>query len=280
MSDDYASGSTAYKGGLSMGYGHGGNKSLAIGGHHSTGTGTREGLVSAGDQRDEWGTYQGGSLAVGFSEDNGEITADGVGNMAFGFARASSDGYGIHTKVRGGTVARGALAGGYTYSNGQIRAESNGSIALGYCSGTNYAIRATKEGAFAIGEASSESQNLLASGTASFAQGRGTQATGFGSVAHGYKSISSGNYATANGFRTKASGSNQFVIGKDNVEDTSSNYSFIIGNGTADNNRSNALTVDWSGNIVCNNIPAPPAGDGTYTLQCTVTNGVATYSWV
>jgi len=27
-------------------------------------------------------------------------------------------------------------------------------------------------------------------------------------------------------------------------------------------------------------LPAPPTSDGTYTLQCTVTDGVATYSWV
>lgn len=27
-------------------------------------------------------------------------------------------------------------------------------------------------------------------------------------------------------------------------------------------------------------IPDPPTTDGTYTLQCTVTNGVATYAWV
>ena len=27
-------------------------------------------------------------------------------------------------------------------------------------------------------------------------------------------------------------------------------------------------------------LPDPPAADGTYTLQCTVLNGVATYAWV
>ena len=29
-----------------------------------------------------------------------------------------------------------------------------------------------------------------------------------------------------------------------------------------------------------NNISAPPEEDGTYTLQCTVADGVATYAWV
>lgn len=56
-------------------------------------------------------------------------------------------------------------------------------------------------------------------------------------------------------------------------------YLFVIGNGV-DGIRSNALTVDWNGNLVCNNIPEPPTTDGTYTLKCVISSGVATYSWV
>ena len=48
---------------------------------------------------------------------------------------------------------------------------------------------------------------------------------------------------------TKASSDNQTAIGKYNVEDANDTYAFIIGNGTADNARSNAFTVDWSGNV-------------------------------
>jgi len=40
-----------------------------------------------------------------------------------------------------------------------------------------------------------------------------------------------------------------FAMGKYNKRDTNNTYAFIIGNGTADNARSNALTVDWNGNI-------------------------------
>ena len=61
---------------------------------------------------------------------------------------------------------------------------------------------------------------------------------------------------------------------------TNSKYVLVIGNGTNYNARSNALTVDWDGNLVCNNIPAPPSSDGNYVLQCSVSSGVATYSWV
>ena len=35
---------------------------------------------------------------------------------------------------------------------------------------------------------------------------------------------------------------------------------------------------DVIGNI--ENIPQPPSANGTYTLKCTVSSGVPTYSWV
>ena len=40
------------------------------------------------------------------------------------------------------------------------------------------------------------------------------------------------------------------AMGKYNVQDTNDDYALIIGNGVDDNNRSNALTVDWNGNII------------------------------
>lgn len=46
-----------------------------------------------------------------------------------------------------------------------------------------------------------------------------------------------------------ASSDNQTAIGKCNVEDTAGKYALIVGNGTSDSNRSNALTVDWNGNV-------------------------------
>lgn len=76
------------------------------------------------------------------------------------------------------------------------------------------------------------------------------------------------------------------------------NYAEIIGNGTDRNHRSNARTLDWDGNeylagdlyVGCSSnstngtklarIPTPPATDGTYTLQATVSNGTITYTWV
>lgn len=66
---------------------------------------------------------------------------------------------------------------------------------------------------------------------------------------YGYnKATASGSHAEGQG--TKASSSNQHVQGKFNAEDTEDKYAFIIGNGTSDTSRSNALTVDWDGNVV------------------------------
>lgn len=51
------------------------------------------------------------------------------------------------------------------------------------------------------------------------------------------------------GQETTAESGNQFAIGKYNVADSADAYAFIIGNGTADNARSDALTVDWNGDV-------------------------------
>ena len=76
----------------------------------------------------------------------------------------------------------------------------------------------------------------------------------------------------------------QMVIGKNNklTNDDGVEKAFIIGNGTdvTTDKRSNALTVDWAGNLVCNNIPAAPTADGNYVLKCSIVSGVPTYSWV
>ena len=82
-----------------------------------------------------------------------------------------------------------------------------------------------------------------------------------GGTTHGIHSIAAIG-ATVNGSRSAAFGEgllsdydHQFIIGKYNV---SADKAFIIGNGTYDK-RSNALTVDWSGNITAPNLTSPGA---------------------
>lgn len=74
-----------------------------------------------------------------------------------------------------------------------------------------------------------------ASGNYSHAEGRETQAVGECTHAEGRGTIANSIY--------------QHVEGKYNVADNESKYVHIIGNGINDNNRSNAMTLDWDGNL-------------------------------
>lgn len=79
-----------------------------------------------------------------------------------------------------------------------------------------------------------------------------TQADGYASFAAGNRTQVTGGSSAAFGGGTRATGNYQFVMGKWNSPDSSK--LFIVGNGTADNARSNALTVDEDGNIAAESI--------------------------
>ena len=116
---------------------------------------------------------------------------------------------------------------------------------------------------YARGEAShAEGDATIASGSSSHAEGYSTGASANGSHAEGRSTIASGDYAHAEGYLswatkeaahaqnygTRAASQYQTALGKYNVVDANDQYAVIIGNGTSDSNRSNALTVDWDGN--------------------------------
>ena len=77
-----------------------------------------------------------------------------------------------------------------------------------------------------------------------------TSASGKNAHTEGDFTFANGYASHAEGKETKASSNYQHVSGKYNIEDTSGTYAEIIGNGTANNARSNARTLDWSGNEV------------------------------
>ena len=103
-----------------------------------------------------------------------------------------------------------------------------------------------------------------ASRDCSHAEGAGNKATGYYSHAEGGFGEASGYHAHSEGEYTKAIGDDshsegkgtiakgkcQHVQGRYNVEDPGTNgmYAHIVGNGTDDDKRSNAHTLDWSGN--------------------------------
>ena len=93
-----------------------------------------------------------------------------------------------------------------------------------------------------------EGNGTTASGQNSHAEGDGTTASGQGSHAEGNNTTASAWGSHAEGRYTKASSDHQHVQGKYNIEDTANIYAHIVGNGTADDARSNAHTLDWSGN--------------------------------
>lgn len=99
----------------------------------------------------------------------------------------------------------------------------------------------------ASGEGShAEGMDTTASGDTSHAEGGYTTASGLYSHAEGYHTTASGARSHTEGKGTTASGENQHVQGKYNIEDTTSAH--IVGNGITDDTRSNAHTIDWSGN--------------------------------
>ena len=126
-------------------------------------------------------------------------------------------------------------------------------------SGLSYLITARLP-AFTLGEPYSED---YLPGAFAFSAGRGNKHGGFASAAIGQDNISSGDYSRADGLSaiasgyashaqnegTKAASEAQTAMGKYNVEDANDVYALIIGNGTADNARSNAFAVTWDGDI-------------------------------
>ena len=108
-----------------------------------------------------------------------------------------------------------------------------------------------------------EGRSTTASGGFSHAEGSGTTARGYFSHAEGNITAASGGFSHAEGDNTAASGqyshaqnrgtiaasNDQTALGRWNVADSQGDYAAIIGNGTSDSARSNALTVDWSGNV-------------------------------
>lgn len=89
---------------------------------------------------------------------------------------------------------------------------------------------------------------LSATSTSAVSIGDGCSASGYGSIAIGFSNGASGERAVAIGASCEASNNYQFACGRFNASGTG--LIFTLGNGTGANNRSNAMTVDSSGNEV------------------------------
>ena len=122
-------------------------------------------------------------------------------------------------------------------------AEGSDTKASGSCS------HAEGEKTTASGDYShAEGWTTIASEQYSHAEGDSTEATGYCSHAEGSDAKASGQYSHAEGYYTLASSKYQHVQGKFNISDTTDTYAHIVGNGLDYLSRSNAHTLDWSGN--------------------------------
>ena len=152
-----------------------------------------------------------------FSLDRKAGSTTGLHSFAMGIDSVAS---GDHSFAMGENVE---AIGDYSVAMGE-KAAANGdySVAMGDSPSTH------GKGSVALGD------NTAASGNGAFAEGVETYAYGTGTHAEGYYTDAESNY--------------QHVSGKYNVVDNADTYAEIIGNGTDDNNRSNARTLDWNGN--------------------------------
>lgn len=143
-------------------------------------------------------------------------------------------------------------------------AEGHGTVALdlsshaeGYSASALEAYsHAEGSGTVASGMVShAEGSGAVASGYSSHAEGNDTVASGDVSHAEGSETVASGMASHAQNFGTIASKPGQTAIGSYNIEDTATaaidHKLFIIGNGSGDDDRSNAFTVDRRGRIEC-----------------------------
>ena len=187
------------------------------------------------------GKAEGSIRSIGAYDETGKLL--GKNAQAFGKSTTAS---GIAAHAEGyGTTASGnySHAEGYgtTASDNYSHAEGYGTTASGsYSHVEGYGAKALGNYSHAEGSYTKTLNNY------SHAEGNHTEASGLSSHAEGADTIASGNQSHAEGVHTTAQGENQHVQGKYNIADTINAH--IVGNGSDSSNRSNAHTLDWSGN--------------------------------
>ena len=177
------------------------------------------------------GSYNEATGDASHAEGNNSVASGHYSHAEGGSTEASGD-YGSHAEGLRSTASGGFgshAEGNSTVASGDAsHAEGNNSVASGHYSHAEGTSKAT--------------------GYIAHAEGGGTQASGSASHSEGSLTKAKGENSHAEGYLTIAAGENQHVQGKHNIEDTENKYAHIVGNGTDANNRSNAHTVDWSGN--------------------------------
>lgn len=189
-------------------------------------------------------------IGINSHAEGNNTTASGDSSHAEGSSTTasgnSSHAEGVNTIASGGSShAEGSsttASGAYSHAEGGgSKASKNYSHAEG--------VNTTASGACSH----AEGNNTKASGSGSHAEGNNTNASGVNAHAEGVNTTAFGSCSHAEGVNTKASGKSTHVQGEFNIDQggnntTRSTYAHIVGNGTSNSSRSNAHTLDWSGN--------------------------------
>lgn len=177
----------------------------------------------------------------------GTGSATGTNAAATGSDTTASGNYshaeGVHTNASG--IASHAEGGGMTGAS---------TVEYNTASGDYSHVEGVLNNATAYA-AHAEGMRTTASGSNAHAEGANTVASNYAAHAEGAYTVASGSTSHAEGKGTIANHEAQHAFGRYNVADTSEesssqagDYVEIVGNGTSDNARSNARTLDWDGN--------------------------------
>ena len=193
-----------------------------------------------------------------------------TGTGYFSFNRKTNHTPGVNSVAVGHqTTASGSSSfaeGDTTVASGSCsHAEGQETTASGYASHTegNYTV-ASGDASHAEGQETTasaayshaEGGYTTASGRYSHAEGNSTRAFGDFSHTEGQGTKASGSHSHSEGYSTTANHRSQHVEGEYNILDASTaaanargTYVHIVGNGTANDARSNALTLTWGGDL-------------------------------
>lgn len=219
----------------------------------------RKSNTTIGDFSHAEGRYTTASGDYSHAEGN-EAVASNDGSHAEGYRTTASGRYshaeGEESKAEGKwshvegyvSVASGIQShaeGGSTASGDYSHAEGRQTTASGSCSHTEG--RNTTAGDYSHAEGWTSSAT---GANGSHAEGFATKASGVVAHSEGWLTEATGSYSHAEGYYTKAAGEYQHVQGQYNAVESGnlSTLAHIVGNGTSDTARSNAHTLDWSGN--------------------------------
>lgn len=193
------------------------------------------------------------SYSVSFGLDN---IVDREVSFAHGKDNSIDNRYSVALGV-GNTIEKGVYGNGmdYSFAIGKDNTVYGGeNVAIGIDNVVNHdrgfvfgiENRATNALSFALG-CRNFAYNQSGSGRCTVAIGDGANAHGGGAVALNHATADGNDSLACN--RSVAYGDNSCTFGKFNEADFSNRYAVIVGNGASAGARSNALTLDWSGNL-------------------------------